>query len=98
MKSVPTREDSRRRLQEAQRAEAAALTRTTKAYAARSRVQQRVDSADQVIAESIAVLVEVSGLDRAAQLLDQPVAVVKRAVQSAERNGSPASLESGSPA
>ncbi|WP_404385265.1 hypothetical protein LL946_04680 [Knoellia locipacati] len=97
MNSLPTREDARRRLQEAQRAEAAALAATTKAYAARARVQKRVATADQVIADSVATLVTVSGLDRAAQLLDQPVGVVKRAVQSAERNGSPAGLEPGSP-
>lgn len=98
VRSLPTREDARRRLQEAQRAEASALTQTTNAYAARSRVQQRVDAADQVIAVSVARLAEVSGIDRAAQLLDQPVAVVKRAVQSAERNASPANLEPRSPA
>lgn len=98
MKSHPTREDARRRLQMAQRAEAAALATTTKAYAARARVQERVDSADQAIADAVAKLAEVSGIDRAAQLLDQPVGVVKRAVQSAQRSGTPASLESGSPA
>lgn len=93
MHSLPTREDARRRLQEAQRAEAAALAATTKAYAARARVQKRVATADQVIADSVARLVTVSGLDRAAQLLDQPVGVVKRTVQSADRNGSPAALK-----
>src|SRR4051794_8648069 len=98
MKSNPTREDARRRLQEAQRAEAIALAATTKAYAARGRVQMRVDTADQAIADAIANLAEVSGLGRAAQLLDQPVAVVKRAVQSAQRIGSPASLGPRSPA
>lgn len=98
MNSLPTREDARRRLQEAQRAEAVALADTTKAYAARARVQERVDAADQVVAQSIATLAEVSGLDRAAQLLDQPIGVIKRAVQSAERNSSPAGTEPRSPA
>lgn len=98
MNSLPAREGARRRLQEAQRAEAAALTQNTKSYAARSRVQERVDAADLAVAESIARLVGVSGLERAAQLLDQPVAVVKRAVQSAERSGSPAESGPRSPA
>jgi hypothetical protein len=98
MKSHPTREDARRRLQEAQRAEAVALAETTRAYAARGRVQERVDAADRVIADAVATLAEVSGLERAAQLLDQSVGVVKRAVQSAARNGSPAGPEPRSPA
>ncbi|KGN40834.1 hypothetical protein [Knoellia aerolata] len=88
MNSHPTREDARRRLQEAQRAEAVALADSTKAYAARARVQTRVDAADQNIAEAVAKLAEVSGLDRAAQLLDQPLGVVKRAVQAAEHSRS----------
>ncbi|KGN29434.1 hypothetical protein N802_13670 [Knoellia sinensis KCTC 19936] len=88
MNPHPTREDARRRLHEAQRAEATALAKTTKAYAARARVQQRVDFADQNIAEAVAKLAEISGLDRAAQLLDQPLGVVKRAVQSSERSRS----------
>jgi len=49
-------------------------------------VQQRVDAADQKIAVAIAKLAEVSGVDRAAQLLDQPLGVVKRAVNSSSRN------------
>lgn len=98
MDSLPTREDARRRLQEAQRAEAIALSNTTKAYAARARVQNRVDAADQIIANSVAALVEVSGLDRASQLLDQPVTVVKRAVQSVERNASSVDVGQSSPA
>lgn len=90
MNSLPTREDARRRLQEAQRAEAVALADTTKAYAARARVQHRVDSADAAIAEAVAKLAEVSGLERAAQLLDQPVGLIKRAAQSSARSASPA--------
>ncbi|KGN29455.1 hypothetical protein N802_13640 [Knoellia sinensis KCTC 19936] len=50
MGTNPIRQDARRRLQEAQRAEAIALSDTTKAYAARARVQKRVDVADQDIA------------------------------------------------
>ena len=98
MNSHPTREEARRRLQEAQRAEAVALSETTKAYTARARVQERVDTADQAIAASIARVAEVSGLPRAAQLLDEPLGVVKRAVRSCERNGSQAGPEPRSPA
>jgi len=98
LNSHPTREDARRRLQEAQRAEAVALADTTKAYAARARAQKRIDAADQVIADAVAKLAEVSGLDRAAHLLDEPLGAVKRAVRSSERNGSQAVLERGSPA
>ena len=58
MKTHPNREDARRRLHEAQRAEAAALAGTTKAYAVRARVQARVDAADQNIAEAVAKLRE----------------------------------------
>lgn len=86
MRAHPTRENARRRLQEAQRAEAVALADTTRAYAARARIQKRVDTADENIAAAVAKLAEVSGLDRAAQLLDQPLGVVKRAVSSSERN------------
>lgn len=98
MNAHPTREDARRRLQEAQRAEAVALGEATKAYAARARVQKRVDTADQAIAAAITNLAEVSGFDRAAQLLDQPVSLIKRAVHSVERKGSPAGNEPRSPA
>lgn len=86
MKPHPTREDARRRLQEAQREEAAALAATTKAYAARARVQQRVDAAENAITEAVAKLAEVSGPERAAQLLDQPVAVVKHAVRATSKD------------
>lgn len=88
MKAHPTGADARQRLQAAQRAEAVALSEATKAYAARARVQARVDAADRNIAEAVAKLAEVSGLDRAAQLLDQRPGVVRRAVHAAESNRS----------
>ena len=78
-------------------AEATALAATTQAYAARARVQKRVETADQVIAETVAKLAEVSGVDRAAQLLDQPVGLVKRAVQAYERDGSRAGASARTP-
>lgn len=85
MTTVPIGSDARRRLQEAQRAESAALAATTKAYAALIRVQRRVETAQGEVDRAVAALVDVSGVDRAAQLLGQPVGVVRRAHQRCTR-------------
>lgn len=85
MTTVPIGSDARRRLQEAQRAESAALAATTKAYAALDRVQRRVEIAQGDVDRAVAALVDVSGVDRAAQLLGQPVGAVRRAHQRCTR-------------
>ena len=85
MTTVPIGSDARRRLQEAQRAESAALAATTKAYAALARMQGKVETAQGEVDRAVAALVDVSGVDRAAQLLGQPVAVVRRAHQRCTR-------------
>jgi uncharacterized membrane protein YccC len=80
MTNHPIGEGARRRLQEAQRAEARALAETTKAHAACARVERKFDAARGEVDKAIARLVEVSGVVRAAQLLDQSVVDVKRAL------------------
>jgi hypothetical protein len=87
MTTVPIGSDARRRLQEAQRAESAALAGTTKAFAALTRAQRRLETAQGEVDRAVAALVDVSGADRAAQLLGQPVGVVRRAQQRCTRTG-----------
>lgn len=79
MTTVPIGDDGRRRLRQAQRAESTALSATTRAYAALAGVHRRVEAAEQELDRALGALVDVSGVERAAQLLDQPVAVVRRA-------------------
>ena len=74
----PQREDSRRRLREAQRTEAAALENVERAQAARARLQPRIDDAEATVAKAVAQLIAASGLPRAAQLLGEPVNAVRR--------------------
>ncbi|KRF26513.1 hypothetical protein [Phycicoccus sp. Soil803] len=81
MTTIPIGSDARRRLQEAQRAESAAVAATTKAYAALARAQGKVETAQGEVDRAVAALVDVSGVERAAQLLGQPVGVVRRAHQ-----------------
>lgn len=69
MSPYPTSEDARRRLREAQRAEADALSTVTRAQAARERLRAKVDRADAEVATAVQELAGVSGVDRAAQLL-----------------------------
>ena len=69
MTHFPASESARQRLREAQRLEGEALTAVTKALSARDRLAQKVEAADAAVADRVSKLVDVSGLDRAAQLI-----------------------------
>lgn len=84
MTHFPASESARQRLREAQRLEGEALTAVTKALAARDRLIQKVEAADSILADRVSKLVDVSGLDRTAQLLAEPVSVVRRLSRRAE--------------
>lgn len=88
MSPFPTSEDARRRLREAQRAEADALSAVTRAQAARDRLQAKVDRADIEIADAVQALAGVSGLDRAAQLLGVTVREVRNLTRTATQDRS----------
>ncbi|GEM_PF-3773705 len=83
MVQVTARQDARERMRQAQREEATALAAVTGAQAARDRLQRKVDAADDGVAQAIARLASTSGVERAAVLLDEPVALVRRLAQSA---------------
>lgn len=87
---------ARMRMLEAQRAEAKALRQVEGAMTARDRAQQkltavlaveqrRVDVAESAVATAQAALVDVSGFERAAQLLDVPVRSLRTTVKQAPR-------------
>lgn len=88
MSPFPTSEDARRRLREAQRAEADALSAVTRAQAARDRLQTKVDRADAKITDAVQSLAGVSGLDRAAQLLGVTVREVRSLTRKATQEHS----------
>jgi hypothetical protein len=90
----PIDERARARLREAQRVEsdvvalvvAAELNRErtrAKLDAVIARHQAAIDEADQTLSRAQAHLVSVSGIDRAALLVDQPVAALRTAVRGA---------------
>lgn len=73
----PVSDAARSRLREAQKAEATALRLVGAAEKVRDRAQRALEKADQALAEAQAGLVKVSGADRAALLLDEPVGVLR---------------------
>lgn len=78
MSPYPVNNDARQRLRDAQRAEADAVAAVTRAQLARAKLQTKVDASDLAIATAICTLVDVSGTDRTAQLLDEPTTLVRR--------------------
>ncbi len=89
----PVDERARARLRDAQRVEADAvalvdaaelnLERTrAKLAAVIANHQGAIEAADQALSMALAHLVSVSGIDRAALLIDQPVAALRAAVRS----------------
>jgi len=70
-------DNARQRLRDAQRAEAAALSVVTAAAAARERLEPRITAADERVDDAVAELVAVSGVDRTAQLLGEPVVAIR---------------------
>ena len=90
----PIDERARARLREAQRVEsdAVALVHAAELNRERSRAklaaviakhQVAIDDADHALSNAQAHLVSVSGIDRAALLVDQPVAALRAAVRGA---------------
>jgi hypothetical protein len=88
----PAKEPARQRMREAQRLEAAALDAVTRAerriVAAQERARQviaasetRVAAAQHEHAKAIAALVGISGVDRAALVVSQSAADVRKAVR-----------------
>jgi hypothetical protein len=86
--------DARARLRDAQRVEsnAVALVHAADLNKERARAkldaviakhQVSIDEADQALSKALSHLVSVSGMDRAALLVDQPVAALRAAVRGA---------------
>lgn len=78
MSPHPIDQDVRRRLLEAQRAEADALKAVELAGRARDRAQKRLAEAQAELDDAKMVLVQCSGISRAALLLDEDVATIRR--------------------
>ena len=76
-------EEARRRLLDAQRAEALAMKAWSAASRRRERVQVAVDSANAALAQALLALVETSGVERAALLTGAPANEVRRAARRA---------------
>lgn len=93
MSSTPASRAARNRLRDAQQAEARALSQVGAAAKARARVAARLHDADTALARAQAAVVETSGLDRAAYLLDVDRAELRRwtrdAQQAARVDGQP---------
>jgi hypothetical protein len=94
----PLDERARARLREAQRVESDAVAMVHAAAVAREVTQTKLDAiiakhqvaireADQALSRAQSKLVSVSGIERAALLLDQPVAALRAAVRSATGAG-----------
>ena len=98
--SQPLHAAARERLRNAQRREAAAVDAVTRAdrlvAAARHRLARVVDEREQAVAravqireEAVSTLVAVSGVDRAALLLSEDPASVRRSSRAARARGKP---------
>jgi hypothetical protein len=85
MTSNPVDDGARRRLLDAQRAESQALRGVMAAARKVQALQGRVDAADRDLADAQAILVSISGVSRAAQLLELDERQLQRRVQRAER-------------
>ena len=95
----PAKERARQRMREAQRLEAVALDAVTRAerriVAAQERARQVMAASEATVAAAqhehataIAALVGISGVDRAALLVSQSAAEVRKAVRSARAQAS----------
>lgn len=73
----PVNDSARARLRDAQKAEVDALRLVGAAEKVRDRAQRVLDKAEHSLAEAKAGLVKVSGADRAALLLDEPVGALR---------------------
>jgi hypothetical protein len=86
----PVRDDARARLRDAQKAEADALREVTAAEKVRDRARRALARAEQSLATAQAGLVSVSGADRAALLIDEPVGVLRTRLRQAGAGGASA--------
>jgi hypothetical protein len=84
MTAIPASRSARDRLREAQQAEARALKAVAAAANVRSRAAKRLHDADCALARAQAAVVETSGLDRAAYLLDVHRAELRRRIREVE--------------
>lgn len=75
---LPVDPDARKRLQDAQRAEAEALKAVELATRARDRVQRKLDTAIAELDAAKATLIEGSGITRAALLLAEGESELRR--------------------
>jgi hypothetical protein len=84
MSSFQNDEAARRRLLDAQRAESRALRAVMTVARKKDGLQERVDAVDGELAEAQAVLVSISGLSRAAQLLEADLRELRQRVKGTE--------------
>ena len=82
---LPVDPDARRRLQDAQRAEAEALKGVELATRARDRVQRKLDTANAELAAAKSTLIEGSGISRAALLLAEDESELRRLQRTTRR-------------
>lgn len=87
MSATPASRATRSRLLAAQHAEARALREVEAAAKARARAANRLQGADAVLVRAQAAVVETSGLDRAAFLLDVDRAELRRQLRQSHREG-----------
>lgn len=81
-------ESARTRLRDAQKAEATALKAVEAAELVRGRAQRSLDSTASAVATAYVALVRVSGVDRAALLLDLPAKELRRVLRDCEADTS----------
>jgi thioesterase domain-containing protein len=89
MSATPASRAARDRLREAQQAEARALGKVEVAIKTRLRAAERLGDADSALARAQAAVVESSGLERAAFLLDLDRAELRRRVRTAAAEVAP---------
>lgn len=83
---LPVDPNARKRLQDAQRAEAEALKAVELATRARDRVQRKLDTANAELDAAKATLIEGSGISRAALLLAEDESDLRRIRRLASRD------------
>ena len=93
MCAMPVDPDARKRLQDAQRAEAEALKAVELATRARDRVQRKLDVANAELDAAKVALIEGSGIPRAALLLAEDESDLRRIRRATNRAVGPAADE-----
>ena len=88
--SRPTDEATRRRLLDAQRAESQALRAVMTVARRKDALQERVDAVDDELAEAQATLASISGIGRAASLLELEERELRQRVKRAAAASGPA--------